>query len=134
MILPELKGSPTVLIKNNSEALKNFNVKGKINLKTKIKTNTEKIVAKEEVLRLVFFEVLKKYNITIAGITNKESMCTPNDNPVTKLISTNHLFPLGVSSSLSHFKPSQNKSAIKKEDIAYTSPSTALNQKLSEKV
>ena len=61
-------------------------------------------------------------------------MCTPNDKPTTKLINTNHLFPLGYVISLSHLNPSQNNNAIKKEDIAYTSPSTALNQKLSEKV
>ena len=61
-------------------------------------------------------------------------MCTPKDNPTTKLIKTNHLFPLGVFNSLSQRKPNQNNSAIKNDDIAYTSPSTALNQKLSENV
>ena len=70
----------------------------------------------------------------MAGITNNERICTPNDKPTTKLIRINHLFPLAVCSSLSHFNPNQNNNAIKNDDIAYTSPSTALNQKLSENV
>src|SRR6185503_11048660 len=38
------------------------------------------------------------------------------------------------SSACSHFNIDQNTSAVKKEDNAYTSPSTALNQNESEKV
>ena len=60
--------------------------------------------------------------------------CTPKDNPTTKLISKSHLLPLGSCISCSQRSPSQNKRAINKVAIAYTSASTALNQKLSEKV
>ena len=74
IILPELNGKPTVLIKNNSEALKNFKVKGNKNLNTKANTKTAKIVATAVVFKLTFLYVLKKYKSTIAGITNKESM------------------------------------------------------------
>ena len=45
IILPELKGNPKELIKNNSDALKNFKVKGNKNLKTNIKATTDIIVA-----------------------------------------------------------------------------------------
>ena len=45
IILPELKGKPIVLIKNNSDALKNFNVNGNKNLKTKASTKTDSTVA-----------------------------------------------------------------------------------------
>ena len=38
------------------------------------------------------------------------------------------------SATSSHFKIHQNVTAVKKEDIAYTSPSTAENQNESEKV
>ena len=134
IILPELNGSPIVFIKNNSDELKNCNVYGNKNLKIKANINTEITEAIAVVLRLIVWYVLKKYSITIAGITSNDNMWTPKDNPTTKLINNNHLFPLGKCISFSHFNPSQNKIAIKKDDIAYTSPSTALNQKLSENV
>jgi hypothetical protein len=54
IILPELKGIPTVFIKNNSAALKNFSVNGNKNLKTKAKTNTARIVAIAVVFKLIF--------------------------------------------------------------------------------
>jgi hypothetical protein len=65
---------PIELIKNNSEELKNCKVKGNKNLKTNIKTTTEITVAIVVVLRLISLKVLKKYNITMDGITNKERM------------------------------------------------------------
>ena len=40
MIVPELKGSPILLMKNISEALKNFKVIGNNNLKIKSKIAT----------------------------------------------------------------------------------------------
>ena len=52
-MVPELYGNPIELIKNNSEALKNFNVNGNKNLKTKAKTNTEITVAMAVVLRFI---------------------------------------------------------------------------------
>ena len=77
---------------------------------------------------------LKKYNNPIEGIAKIDKKCTPKQSPITKEIKTSHLFPLGVSSSSSHFNPSQTKTAINSEPIAYTSASTALYQKLSVKV
>ena len=60
--------------------------------------------------------------------------CTPNDSPTTKDISNNHLSPLAVFISCSQRKPSHKSNDISKVAMAYTSASTALNQKLSEKV
>ncbi len=40
----------------------------------------------------------------------------------------------GSSATDSHFKMAQNTKAVNKDDKAYTSPSTAENQKLSLKV
>ena len=40
----------------------------------------------------------------------------------------------GLSASSSHFRMAQKTSAVKKEDDPYTSPSTALYQKESQKV
>ncbi len=74
------------------------------------------------------------YKKTIGGITNKERICTPKDIPTTKLISNNQRLPCGVSISASQRKPNQNNKAVNSIDIAYTSASTAENQKLSEKV
>src|SRR5690554_6040291 len=53
---------------------------------------------------------------------------------MTKAINNNHLLPRGSSIASTHRKPSQSKSANIKVAIAYTSVSTALNQKVSEKV
>ena len=58
---------------------------------------------------------------------------TPNESPTNKEINNNQRFPLGVCMSSSQRKPSQNNSAINNDAIAYTSASTALDQKLSEK-
>ena len=117
-MVPVLYGSPIWLMKNNSETLKNLRVNGNKNLKTNAKTKMEIKVAMAVVFMVMFWYVLKKYNITIEGITNRERICTPKESPTTKLIITNHLFPLGSWISLSHFNPSQNNIAIKNEDIA----------------
>src|SRR5690606_8279935 len=60
--------------------------------------------------------------------------CTPNDIPTTKAINNNHLFPRGSSIASIQRKPSHSNKANIKVAIAYTSVSTALNQKVSEKV
>ena len=91
IILPELNGSPIELIKNNSEELKNWSVYGNKNLNTNAKIKTEITVAIAVVFTVMVWYVLKKYNITIAGITNKESMWTPKEKPTTKLMSNSHL-------------------------------------------
>ena len=49
-------------------------------------------------------------------------------------MTNNHLSPLGVFISCSQRNPSHSNKAINSEAIAYTSASTALYQKLSEKV
>ena len=59
---------------------------------------------------------------------------TPNDKPIKNEISNNHLSPLSFSKSLSHLNPAQKVEERKSIANAYTSVSTALNQKLSEKV
>ena len=56
------------------------------------------------------------------------------DNPIMKKMRMIHLSAPGSSALCSHFSIIQNTSAVKKEESAYTSPSTALNQKESEKV
>src|SRR6478609_9001191 len=71
---------------------------------------------------------------TIAGIQSKQSRCTPIDNPIMKKIKTSHLSAPGSSATRSHFKADQNTIAVKKELIAYTSPSTALYQNESVNV
>jgi|SaaInlStandDraft_1057018.scaffolds.fasta_scaffold580167_1 hypothetical protein len=53
IIEPELYGKPIELIKNNSEALKNFSVNGNKNLKTKASMRIEIIVAMLVVLRFI---------------------------------------------------------------------------------
>ncbi len=54
IILPELKGKPMVFIKNNSDALKNFNVKGNKNLNTNANTKIAKTVAIPVVFKFMF--------------------------------------------------------------------------------
>ena len=59
---------------------------------------------------------------------------TPNDKPITKHIKINHLSPLRESKFSTHFNPSQKSNDNIIVAIAYTSASTALNQKLSVNV
>ena len=60
--------------------------------------------------------------------------CTPNESPIKKAINNNHLSPLILSKSFSHLSPAQNVADKKSIAKAYTSDSTALNQKLSENI
>jgi hypothetical protein len=52
MIVPVLKGRPTVFIKKSSEALKKTSVYGKRNLKTKARTNIDTILARMNCFKL----------------------------------------------------------------------------------
>src|SRR5690606_8336681 len=67
----------------------------------------------------------------MAGIVNKPIKWTPKDKPTINEIKISHLLLLGLSISCSQRSPSQNKMDIIKVAIAYTSVSTALNQKES---
>src|SRR5690606_12456313 len=60
--------------------------------------------------------------------------CTPKDIPTTNEINSNHLLPRGSSIVSTHRKPNHNSNASIKVAMAYTSVSTALNQKVSEHV
>src|ERR1043166_2277438 len=71
---------------------------------------------------------------TIAGIQSKQSRCTPIDKPIMKKIKMSHLSAPGSSATRSHFSADQKTIAVKKELIAYTSPSTALYQNESVNV
>ena len=55
------------------------------------------------------------------------------ESPMRNEISTIHLFAYGVSAWSYHLVIAQTTSAVKSDDIAYTSPSTAENQNVSEK-
>ena len=70
---------------------------------------------------------------TSAGMVSRLSRCTPMLIPMRKAISTIHLSACGLSARSYHMVIAQNTSAVNSEDIAYTSPSTAENQKVSEK-
>ena len=59
---------------------------------------------------------------------------TPNERPIKNAINNNHLSPLILSKSFSHLSPAQNVADKKSIAKAYTSDSTALNQKLSENI
>src|SRR5215813_8356496 len=71
---------------------------------------------------------------TIEGIQSKQSRCTPIDKPIKKKMKMSHLSAPGSSATRSHFNADQKTIAVKKELIAYTSPSTALYQNESVKV
>ena len=53
------------------------------------------------------------------------------DRPMMNEMSTIHLFAYGVSACSYHLVMAQNTSAVTRDDIAYTSPSTAENQNVS---
>ena len=59
---------------------------------------------------------------------------TPNERPIKNATNNNHLSPLTLSKSFSHLSPVQNVADKKSIAKAYTSDSTALNQKLSENI
>ena len=55
------------------------------------------------------------------------------ESPIRKDIRTIHLFAYGKSACSYHLVIAQNTMAVNNEDMAYTSPSTAENQNVSEK-
>ena len=57
----------------------------------------------------------------------------PIESPMRNEIRTIHLFAYGVSACSYHFVIAQNTRAVTRDDIAYTSPSTAENQNVSLK-
>ena len=59
---------------------------------------------------------------------------TPNERPIKNATNNNHLSPLTLSKSFYHLSPVQNVADKKSIAKAYTSDSTALNQKLSENI
>ena len=67
----------------------------------------------------------------MAGMASKFSKWTPMDSPIKYAMTRIHRRCPGSSATFSHFKMAQNTSAVNNEDNAYTSPSTAENQKLS---
>jgi len=56
------------------------------------------------------------------------------ESPIRKAIRIIHLSEASSREDSSHFNIAQNTTAVKSEEVAYTSPSTAENQKVSEKV
>ena len=68
-----------------------------------------------------------------AGMVSRPIKCTPKDKPKIKAISNNQRSPLGVFMSCSQRRPNQKSKDKMRVAMAYTSASTALNQKLSEK-
>ena len=70
---------------------------------------------------------------TKAGMVRRFRRWTPMDKPIRKAIRTIHLPEWGSSAVSYHRHIAQNTSAVNRELMAYTSPSTALNQKVSEK-
>ncbi|MNT89337.1 hypothetical protein D3C72_2300500 [compost metagenome] len=58
----------------------------------------------------------------------------PIDKPIIYAIKSNHLSAPVSLAFASHFRIPQKTIAVNKDDNAYTSDSTAENQKLSEKV
>ena len=58
-------------------------------------------------------------------------MCVPKAKPIMKAINTNQRSAPALSASFHQRNTAQKVNAVKKELIAYTSDSTALNQKLS---
>ena len=71
---------------------------------------------------------------TKAGIVRRFSRWMPMERPIRKAISTIQRFAWGSSAPSYHLHMAQKTRAVTREDIAYTSPSTAENQKVSEKV
>ncbi|MCY1450018.1 hypothetical protein D9M71_667950 [compost metagenome] len=70
----------------------------------------------------------------MAGIASIHIICTPTESPMAKKIRMIHLSLSAALDSFSHLVISHTSSAINSEAIAYTSPSTAENQNVSEKV
>ena len=69
----------------------------------------------------------------MAGTVSRFSRWTPMATPTNRLIKTSQRSACGSSLCSSHFRMAQNTNAVKNELMAYTSPSTAENQKVSLK-
>ena len=70
---------------------------------------------------------------TSIGMASRFSRWIPMDRPIRNEISTIHLLEKRLSSSSYHLVMHQTTRAVNRDDIAYTSPSTAENQNVSEK-
>ena len=70
----------------------------------------------------------------MAGSVSRLSRWTPIERPIRNAISIIHLSEYFSSATSSHLSIAQNTAAVKNDDVAYTSPSTAENQNESEKV
>ncbi len=68
-----------------------------------------------------------------AGNVSKLSRCTPIDKPAEYTANNTQRSDCGVSGRWYHFTMAHSVSAVKKVDMAYTSPSTAENQMEVEK-
>src|SRR5690606_29604743 len=132
--VPELKGNPIEFTKKISDLPKKVMVNGNKNKNVISNTATTTTLAIMKFLTVTCGYLLKKYKYPIDGIANSAIKCTPKDIPTTKAISNNHLFPRGSSIASTQRKPNHNSNASIKVAMAYTSVSTALNQKVSEKV
>ena len=72
--------------------------------------------------------------MAMGGMHNKASNCTPMPNPSRKQMRMSQRVLCASCATFSHFRMAQNVSAVKRDDIEYTSASTALNQKVSLQV
>ena len=68
---------------------------------------------------------------TRAGMASRLRRWIPIESPIRNDMSTIHLFAYGVSACSYHLVIAQNTRAVKRDDMAYTSPSTAENQNVS---
>ncbi len=75
---------------------------------------------------------LKYHNKAKAGKVTKFNKWTPMDKPTKYAMNKIQRLAVASSSTNSHLNAAQTTIAVKKEDIAYTSASTAENQNVSE--
>ena len=75
---------------------------------------------------------MKTISIRIVGIVNQHNKCTPPPNPNKYTTNSRSRLPSGSRCFSIHSKASQIPSAVNSIEGAYTSASTALNQKVSE--
>ncbi len=67
-------------------------------------------------------------------MASRLSRCTPMERPMRYAMRISQRSECFSSDIRSHLRMAQNTMAVKNEDMAYTSPSTAENQNESEKV
>ncbi len=133
-IMPDPKGRLSVFTNNLSIKLA---IEGKPGIipSTITPTTNNPRTSDEATPNNDIFSAFLKYIISAsAGIATRLSRWTPIDNPIMYAINNIHLFWWDASLVLSHLSIAQNTKAVKNEDIAYTSASTAENQKESVKV